>query len=85
MNVKLVINARVSSRDYKRLPFGRKTDVADKSLIQNSVDSFVIEMTTLGESLELRFFSLEKCHDGKYAIGCSQYRNAVASGLRRCK
>src|SRR5215211_5379700 len=62
MNVKLVVHACVSSRDHERLSFGRKADVADKSFVQNPVDSLAIEMTAFGEPLELRALGLSECH-----------------------
>src|SRR6185295_10212370 len=62
MNVKLVARARVSSRNHDRLFLRRKTHVANKSFVQNSVDSLAIEMTALGEPLELRALGLSECH-----------------------
>src|SRR6185503_4771498 len=75
VDVELVINTGVTSRDHERLTLRRKPDVTDKPLVQNSVDSFAIEMTALGEALELRAFGLEKCHDCKYAIDSRIIRN----------
>src|SRR6185503_2811641 len=47
MDVELVGDARVARRDHERLPLRRKPDVTDKTLVENSVDSFAIEMTAL--------------------------------------
>src|SRR5215213_342652 len=44
--VKLVLGTRISGWDNERLPFRRKADVTNKSLIENSVDSLAIEMTS---------------------------------------
>lgn len=67
MNVKRVAITRVTSRDHKRLPFRRKTDVTNKPLIKNSVNSLTIEMPTLRQSLKLRALGLSECHSCKYA------------------
>ena len=67
MNVKRVVNTRITSRDNKRLPFRRKTDVTNKPFIENSVNSLAIEMTAFRQSLKLRALGLSECHGCKYA------------------
>ena len=67
MEVEFVVNARISGRNNERLTFRRKTDMANKPFIQNSVDSLAIEMTTLWKPLELGAIGLCERHGCKYA------------------
>lgn len=67
MYVKRVINTSITSRDHKRLPLRRKTDVTNKPFIENSVNSLAIEMAALRQSLKLRALGLSECHGCKYA------------------
>jgi len=46
MDVKRVVNARISRRYHKRLSFRRETDVTNKTFIQYPVDSLAVKMST---------------------------------------
>ena len=48
MNVEFVINTRVARRYHNRMRINYKTDMTNETFVQNSVDSFAIEMTALG-------------------------------------
>ena len=44
MYVKLVIHTRITRRNHNGLSLWRKTDVTDKTFVENSVDSLAIKM-----------------------------------------
>jgi len=51
VDVEPVSVARIARRYHEGLAFSRKTDVANKSLIENSVNSFAIKMAALWQAL----------------------------------
>ena len=61
MNEEIVVNSRVARGDHKRLSINDKSDVADKTLVKDSVNSFAIEMTALGQSYQIRAARLREC------------------------
>src|ERR1700723_884240 len=54
MQINAVINARITGRNNEGLPIHNKSDVAQKSLVKNAMNSFGIVMPAIGQAAHLR-------------------------------
>ena len=63
MNVKLVVNSRITGRYHDRMLVNYKTDMTNETFVQNSVDSFAIEVAAFWETFKLGAICWGKCHN----------------------
>jgi hypothetical protein len=52
VNVELVVNARIAGRYHDRMAVNHKTDMTNESFIQDSVDSFAVEVAAFWETFK---------------------------------
>ena len=52
VNVKLVVNTRITGRYYDRMLVNYKSDMTNETFVQNSVDSFAIKVTAFRETFK---------------------------------
>src|SRR5829696_731427 len=79
VNVEFVIDTRIAGRNHDGLPFRRKPDMTDKTLIENSINRLAIEMAAFGKTFQLCSFCWEKYHGNKHAPDCSSRRKYALS------
>src|SRR4029450_4252392 len=64
MDVELIVDSRVSGRNYERLALDAESDVTDEPLVEDSIDGFALVVSTLGQSFERGAIRLRECHGG---------------------
>jgi len=68
VDVKLVANHAHSRWDYDWLAFDSKADVANESLVKDSINSFALVVSALGQAFQCGAIGLGKGHDLKIVI-----------------